>query len=82
MSQFMDKMKALLDETWLFLSDLNQTENWIQLVIIVTSLILAFLSAHYIGKYLVRQTSDLARRNFKRITLSSLYRVLFPWTAL
>lgn len=78
----MDKLKELLDGAWLFLSDLNQTENWIQLVIIVTSLILAFLSAHYIGKYLVRQTTDLARRDFKKITLSSLYRVLFPLTAL
>ena len=78
----MDKTNDLLGETWLFLSELNQPENWIQLAIIVISLILAFLSAHYIGKFLTRQTSALGRRDFKKITLSSLYRVLFPLTAL
>ena len=78
----MENTNDLLGDAWLFITDLGQPGSLLQLSIITTSLLLAFLSAHYTGKYLIRHTTGLASRNLKKITLSSLRRVLFPLTAL
>lgn len=78
----MEQADNLLDRFWGFINELNQPENWLQLGILAFSMVLAFLIAHFIGKYLFEYTAELDSRNFKRITFHSLKRILFPLTAL
>jgi small-conductance mechanosensitive channel len=51
-------------------------------VILAVSLLLAFLLAHFTGKYLFDRTAALDARNLKRITFRSVKRILFPLSAL
>ncbi|MGD9386232.1 MAG: hypothetical protein PVF28_06725, partial [Thioalkalispiraceae bacterium] len=78
----MDENDDILSNLWVFISDINHPENWLQIGILAVSLGLAFLIAHFIGKFLFEQTVELDTRNFKRITFRSLKRILFPLTAL
>jgi small-conductance mechanosensitive channel len=78
----MDENDDILSNLWVFISDIKHPENWLQIGILAVSLGLAFLIAHFIGKFLFEQTVELDTRNFKRITFRSLKRILFPLTAL
>lgn len=78
----MEENTDILGSLWVMLNELNQPQNWLQLVILAVSLLLAFLLAHFLGNYLFERTAALDARNLKRITLRSIKRILFPLSAL
>ena len=78
----MEKNEDLISSLWLMLNEFNQPHNWLQLAILATCLLLAYLMAHFLGKRLFDRSAGLDARNFKRITYRSLTRIVFPLTAL
>lgn len=78
----MEKITDFLATIWFEVLDLDRGENWWQLAIIAGSLILALLASKQLGGFLTRQSASADIKNFKKLTLKTIQRVVFPISAL
>jgi len=78
----MEKINDILSALWFEILDLDHGDNWWQLGIILGSLILAFFISKQLTGYLVAQSTTADIKTFKKITLKTIQRLVFPISAL
>lgn len=77
----MEKLQNILATLWFEVLDLDRGDNWWQLGIIATALLLAYFITRQVTRYLaLKTTGDI--KSIKRLTLRTMQRVVFPISAL
>jgi small-conductance mechanosensitive channel len=78
----MDKLNALFTDLWFEVLDFDSSENWWQLAIIVIAIAVGYTVSGKLSSYFTTLTSTEDIKKFKRITLKSIQRLVFPITSL
>lgn len=78
----MEKLDDLIDQLQLSLLELNQPDLWLQIIILVASLLLGFVATRYFGKFLLKHGKEPGKHELRHYTFRGLYRIIFPLTAL
>ena len=78
----MEKLDDLFERLQLHLTDLNQPDLWLQIGIILASLLLGFVATRFLGKFLLQTEKGDGKYEIRRFTYRGLYRIIFPLTAL
>lgn len=77
----MDNFSDYLSRLWFEVLDLDRSENWWQIGIILFALIIAYFISHKLSGYLTDLTSTEDIKSLKRITLKTIKRLIFPISA-
>jgi small-conductance mechanosensitive channel len=78
----MEKITTLLSERGLEVADLNTFDNWLQIGIIATAMLLGFFVSRFLIHYLAARTGEKELTSFRKFTLRSIERLLLPISAL
>ena len=78
----MDKIQGIFSDLWFEILDLDQTNNWWQVGVILIALVLAYYISQHWSKRLADLITIEATHSIKKITLQTIKRLLFPISAL
>ena len=78
----MDKFSEYLSTLWYEILDLDRSDNWWQIGIILVALLVAYFISNKLSNYLTTVTSSDSIKSLKRITLKTVKRLVFPISAL
>jgi small-conductance mechanosensitive channel len=78
----MDKIQGIFSDLWFEILDLDQTNNWWQIGIIIIALVLAYFISQHWTQRLANLITTEATHSIKKITLQTIKRLLFPISAL
>jgi small-conductance mechanosensitive channel len=78
----MDKLSQFLSNLWFEILDFDRSENWWQITIILAALLIAYFISNKLSRYLTAVTSSEDIKSFKKITLKTVKRLVFPISAL
>lgn len=77
----MDNFSEYLSTLWFEILDLDRSDNWWQIGIILSALIIAYFISHKLSGYLTGLTSTEDTTSLKNITLKTIKRLVFPISA-
>lgn len=77
----MDKFSEFLSNLWFEVLDLDRSDNWWQIGIILVALLIAYYISNKLSRYLTELTSAEGIRAVKRLTLKTIKRLVFPISA-
>ena len=78
----MEQIQHIFSNFWFEILDLDQANNWWQVGVIITALVLAsFISRHWTQRLAVLSTGEDVR-SIKKLTLRTIQRLVFPISAL
>jgi len=78
----MDKIQDIFSNLWFEILDLDQTNSWWQIGVILSALVLAYFISHYWTNHLAMISAGEGVRSIKKITLQTIKRLVFPISAL